>query len=62
MPIQILDYPTLETMGDAGPIGYSFKGLRTVAGLWSKQESQKSTNWRKLTMWSFQVEEYAKEL
>jgi hypothetical protein len=62
MPIRLLDCLTIETKGDAGPLGYGFEGLYAVAGLWSEMETFYSTNWRELMTWVYQVEEFREHL
>jgi hypothetical protein len=48
VPIRYHLSKAIETMGDAGPIGFGIEGFKPIAGLWSESERQRSTNWREL--------------
>jgi hypothetical protein len=46
----------LANMGDAGPYGFGYEGLKEEAGAWSSLEIQQSQNWKEIKCWANQVE------
>ena len=62
MPLRTELHHMIQTMGDAGPLGYGFQGFGDQAGLWTPQEQLKSTNWRELETWRRQVLDYSEDL
>jgi hypothetical protein len=63
VPMRPSEDPTLiETMGDAGPLGFGFEGFQPIAGVWSLRETLESTNWRELKTWDNQVLYYEEQL
>ena len=62
MPLRTELHHMIQTMGDAGSMGYGFQGFGDQAGLWTPQEQLKSTNWRELETWRRQVLDYSEDL